>query len=201
MRRISGPPDRCRGELPMRPCDPVRIRRLGRGGTLGRVTGRSRDVENALVADVVDVILRDGSTLRLRPPTRADADAILDFFRALSEQSIYMRFHGFPSLGPRGRRAGARLRLGGARCAPRLVRRGRDGARGRARELRAAPRPVCCRGAFAVADAYQRRGIGTRLVEQLAERAAHHGIERFVARRAARTTAGCSASSRRSASS
>jgi hypothetical protein len=52
------------------------------------------------MADVVDVILRDGSTLRLRPPTRADADAILDFFRALSEQSLYMRVLGFPSLGP-----------------------------------------------------------------------------------------------------
>ena len=31
--------------------------------------------------------------------------------------------------------------------------------------------------AFAVADGIQRRGVGTRLVEQLAERAAHHGIE------------------------
>ena len=63
-------------------------------------TARSREGKNAQVADVVDVILRDGSTLRLRPPTRADADAILDFFRALSEQSLYMRFHEFPSLGP-----------------------------------------------------------------------------------------------------
>ena len=68
--------------------------------------------ENARVTDVVDVILRDGSTLRLRPPARDDADAILDFFRALSGQSLYMRFHGFPSLGAGRRRAGARVRLG-----------------------------------------------------------------------------------------
>ncbi len=32
-----------------------------------------------------------------------------------------------------------------------------------------------------MADRIQRRGVGTRLVEQLAARAAHHGIERFVA--------------------
>ena len=35
--------------------------------------------------------------------------------------------------------------------------------------------------AFAVADDSQRRGIGTRLVEQLSGRAAEHGIDRFVA--------------------
>jgi hypothetical protein len=71
-----------------------------RGVTLPPVTSATPYRENARSMDVVDVILRDGSTLRLRPPVRADADAILDFFHALSEQSLYMRFHGFPSLGP-----------------------------------------------------------------------------------------------------
>ena len=41
--------------------------------------------------------------------------------------------------------------------------------------------PSVAEAAFAVADTFQRRGVGTRLVEQLAERAARHGIERFVA--------------------
>ncbi len=72
----------------------------GAGSDPRTVTPAAPTGKNAHVADVVDVILRDGSTLRLRPPARADADAILDFFRALSEQSLYMRFHGFPSLGP-----------------------------------------------------------------------------------------------------
>ena len=35
--------------------------------------------------------------------------------------------------------------------------------------------------AFAVADDWQRKGIGTRLLEQLAERASERGIEAFVA--------------------
>jgi acetyl coenzyme A synthetase (ADP forming)-like protein len=131
--------------------------------------------------DVVDVILRDGSTLRLRPPERADADAILEFFRTLSEQSLYMRFHGFPSLGPevveqvldpdwteRGALLGTLVEDGTERVvALANYARLRD--------------PTAAEVAFAVADAYQRRGIGTRLVEQLAERAARHGIERFVA--------------------
>jgi acetyl coenzyme A synthetase (ADP forming)-like protein len=133
------------------------------------------------VSDVVDVILRDGSTLRLRPPVREDADAILEFFRALSEQSLYMRFHGFPSLGPqvveqvlesdwaeRGALLGSLVEDSSERVvALANYARLRD--------------PSVAEAAFAVADAYQRRGIGTRLVEQLAERAARHGIERFVA--------------------
>ena len=41
--------------------------------------------------------------------------------------------------------------------------------------------PAAAEVAFAVADAYQGRGVGTRLLEQLAARAAQQGIERFVA--------------------
>ncbi len=157
------------------------MRRSGAEATLQGVTVEPFEGKNAPVADVVDVILRDGSTLRLRPPTRADTDAILDFFRALSEQSIYMRFHGFPSLGPevveqvldsdwaeRGALLGSFVDDGSERVvALANYARLRD--------------PSVAEAAFAVADAYQRRGVGTRLVEQLAERAAHHGIERFVA--------------------
>lgn len=164
----------------MRRCEATPMRRSRATATLGGMTPPARG-ENARVADVVDVILRDGSTLRLRPPVRADADAILDFFRALSEQSIYMRFHGFPSLGPevvervleadweeRGALLGSFVEDGVERVvALANYTRLRD--------------PSAAEAAFAVADAYQRRGVGTRLVEQLAERAARHGIERFVA--------------------
>jgi acetyl coenzyme A synthetase (ADP forming)-like protein len=134
-----------------------------------------------LAADAVDVILRDGRTLRLRPPRREDASALLEFFGSLSEQSRYLRFHGFPALGPRvvepllepdwverGALLGALTDETGEHVvAVANYVRLRD--------------PVAAEAAFAVADLHQRRGIGTRLLEQLAERAAEVGIERFVA--------------------
>ena len=133
------------------------------------------------MTDVVDVILRDGSTLRLRPPARDDAEAILAFFETLSRHSLYLRFHGYPSLGPeivdpllesdwteRGALLGAVSENGTERVI----------AVGNYVRLRD---PSVAEAAFAVADDYQRRGIGTRLVEQLADRASRHGIERFVA--------------------
>ena len=48
----------------------------------------------AVAEDAVDVILRDGTTLRLRPPTAEDAGALLAFFGGLSEESLYLRFNG-----------------------------------------------------------------------------------------------------------
>ena len=45
---------------------------------------------------VRDVILRDGTTLRLRPPARSDAGALVLFFQALAATSLFARFHGMP---------------------------------------------------------------------------------------------------------
>jgi acetate---CoA ligase (ADP-forming) len=135
----------------------------------------------AAAADSVDVILRDGGTLRLRPPTSADSEALLDFYRALSSQSLHRRFHGFPNLRPqlveslldpdwveRGALLGALADEGGERIV----------AIGNYVRLRD---PALAESAFAVADEEQGRGIGTRLLERLAARAASVGIERFVA--------------------
>jgi hypothetical protein len=44
---------------------------------------------------VRDVLLRDGSTLRLRPPTPVDFEDIKAFYDGLSPDSRYFRFHGF----------------------------------------------------------------------------------------------------------
>ena len=64
-----------------------------------RPRARAEPLAMQRIADVRDVILRDGTTLRLRSPETADADGVLDFFQQLSERSVYQRFHGFPSLG------------------------------------------------------------------------------------------------------
>ena len=133
------------------------------------------------VIDAVDVILRGGETLRLRAPRREDADELVEFFRTLSSRSLYLRFHGFPSLGPQlveqvldpdWSERGALLGTFAENGHERIV---AVGSYVRLRD------PTVAEAAFAVADAYQRRGIGTRLVEQLAGLAAATGIKRFLA--------------------
>ena len=132
---------------------------------------------DALAADATDVILRDGSTLRLRAPARHDAGALLAFFEGLSQRSLYLRFHGLPRvdgalvepyLDPDWDERGALLgtlddRVVALANYARL--RDRSGAE----------------AAFVVSDELQGHGVGTRLLEQLAERAAAEGIDRFVA--------------------
>ncbi len=130
--------------------------------------------------DAVDVILRDGSTLRLRPPRSADRDALIRFFEALSDRSLYLRFHGHPTiddrlvdpvLDPDWIDRGALLGS--------VIEAGEERVVALANYVRLRD-PLTAEVAFAVSDDYQRRGIGTRLVEQLAARASAHGIERFI---------------------
>src|SRR3954447_16075105 len=123
---------------------------------------------------VRDVILRDGSALRLRSPTPEDEAAIKAFFDALSAESRYTRFHG----------AGR----------PDTVSRDYAAADGDARVALLAhlgDRVVAVAGydrlnepgvaevAFAVADDMQGRGLATRMLEQLAEVGAERGVHRF----------------------
>jgi acetyl coenzyme A synthetase (ADP forming)-like protein len=131
--------------------------------------------------DAVDVILRDGGTLRLRPPVGTDADGLVTFFEELSERSLFLRFHGFrrvsremvePILVPDWTTRGALVGCLDGPTGERIVAVAsyfRLGS-GESAEM-----------AFAVADSEQERGIGTRLLEQLATRAYEHGISRFVA--------------------
>jgi len=133
------------------------------------------------VTELRDVILRDGSTLRLRPPHAADAEALLAFFAGLSERSRYLRFHGLPELGrglvepwvePNWTDIGALIGSLGDPGEERVV---ALASYARLREPRTAE------VAFAVADDLQGRGVGTRLLEQLAALAGEAGIEQFVA--------------------
>jgi acetate---CoA ligase (ADP-forming) len=134
-------------------------------------------VTTAAAVEATDVILRDGSTLRLRAPAADDAGALLEFFSNLSEHSRYLRFHGFPVLGPK---------LVEPVLAPDWHERGAllgslDGRIVVVANWVRLRDPRAAEIAFAVGDEFQRRGIGTRLLEQLAARAAEAGIEELVA--------------------
>ena len=131
---------------------------------------------------VIDVILRDGTTLRLRAPVdgrRAGA-------RSTSSRTSRSGAAFSASTGSASRATGS--------CAPSSIRTGprrarssaswattaRSGSSRSANYVRLRD-PHTAEAAFAVADDFQEKGIGTRLLEQLAPRAAAHGIEAFIA--------------------
>ncbi|HEY8647359.1 MAG TPA: GNAT family N-acetyltransferase, partial [Gaiellaceae bacterium] len=128
-----------------------------------------------------DVVLRDGSTLRLRSTTPSDEGALVEFFGRLSAESLHLRFQGGVSVdaqlvGRFLRSDGETLSLIGEladeKGTTRVI------ALGTSIRLRD---PSRAEVAFVVADEYQRRGIGSRLLERLAAHARREGIERFVA--------------------
>jgi acetyl coenzyme A synthetase (ADP forming)-like protein len=132
---------------------------------------------SAPVQAVSDVVLRDGSTMRFRPPRLEDAPALLDFFRGLSDRSLYLRFHGHPTvderlvepvLEPDWTERGSLVGMEGERIA----------ALATYVRLRNAG---IAEVAFAVADELQGRGIATRMLERLAALASLVGIEEFLA--------------------
>ena len=123
---------------------------------------------------VRDVLLRDGSTLRLQAPTPMDFEDIKAFYDGLSPESRYFRFHGFGRTDTVARAAAEasgvdRLALIGRHDGRVVAAAGYDGLR----------EPGVAEVAFAVADHDQRRGIGMRMLEQLAAIAAGRGIHRF----------------------
>jgi acetyl coenzyme A synthetase (ADP forming)-like protein len=128
-------------------------------------------------AHVVDVALRDGSALHLRPVKAGDEPAVHAFLESLSPQSVGLRFFGAPDLGWATKwsvdvdyadsyalvaTTGAEQRIVGHGA---YVRTGGDRA-----EV-----------AFMVADDWQGRGVATIMLLHLAAAAEEHGISRFVA--------------------
>jgi acetate---CoA ligase (ADP-forming) len=133
-------------------------------------------------ADREDVVLRDGSTLRLRPTSAADEQALVEFFERLTPESRYLRFQGAVGVDPH--LTTAFLRSDGDESLSLIGElAGNDGVArviglGTWIRLRDRSRAEV---AFVVADEFQRRGIASRLLERLAAHARHAGIDRFVA--------------------
>ena len=123
---------------------------------------------------VRDVLLRDGSTLRLRAPAPADFGDIKAFYDGLSPESRYFRFHGY------GRTDAAARAEAEASGVDRLALLGRhDGRVVAVASYDGLREPGAAEVSFAVADDLQRHGIGTRMLEQLAAIGAERGIHRF----------------------
>lgn len=125
------------------------------------------------------IVLRDGTVATVRPVNAGDHDAIRRFFEDLSPDSRRLRFHAA------GAAADSTItQLCGAR----------DPERGLTlialRAVKSAIVPIAvasyfrlttdsAEAAFAVADPFQGKGIGTALLERLAAIAAAHGIRVF----------------------
>jgi acetyl coenzyme A synthetase (ADP forming)-like protein len=135
-----------------------------------------------LLSRPTDVILRDGSTARLRPPRAEEVDAVIEFLRNLSPQSYTQRFHGSAQVN-------ASLLEGmidcdwleqGSLIAMRANEKGLEEvvALGSYDRLRQRDRAEV---SFVVADHLQGHGLGTQVFNQLAARASAVGIRSFVA--------------------
>jgi acetyl coenzyme A synthetase (ADP forming)-like protein len=129
-----------------------------------------------LAAYACDVVLRDGSTLRLRPIEPGDAPKLLAMYERLSDESRYYRFFAAPRVDlERATRFAtvdyvSEFALVGE-SAGRIV--------GVARFIVDPAHPDRAEVAFEIADAVQGRGIGTRMLEQLAQIARSRRITTF----------------------
>lgn len=143
------------------------------------VSGLSADPAQYPKHQEADVALRDGSTAHIRPVRPEDEGAILDFLAALSEQSRYFRF--FSGAVDLRRAATSAVDVDYQDRFGLLATSGEHPVvEGQATYLRIDPDRAEI--AFAVADAFQGRGLGTILLGQLAEAAHQNGITTFEAR-------------------
>jgi len=125
-----------------------------------------------------DVVLRDGSTVHVRPVRREDAAQVRSMFEGMSDASRWLRFFAaFPNLGPVVRWA-TEVDYDG-RCG--LVATAGGLVVGHAGYERDAERSQRAEVAFAITDAWQGKGLGTLLLGELAEVADKAGITTFTA--------------------
>jgi acetate---CoA ligase (ADP-forming) len=125
----------------------------------------------------VDIALRDGSTIHVRPVTRADGPAMLAFLRGLSPESIGLRFFGRVNLDwvtqwstdvDYDDKFGLVATAGPDRAIVAHAAYVRSG-------------PERAEMAFVVADGWQERGIATIMLAHLARAAEEHGVKLFTA--------------------
>lgn len=131
-------------------------------------------------AEGTDVVLRDGSTTHVRALRPSDEPALYAFLRALSPESRRLRFGGGVSDVALAREARRAAQVETAHGLGLVATAGHDAHIVGHAEY-AGIRGDRAEAGFAVADAYQGRGLGTVLVGQLAQLASARGIRTFEA--------------------
>jgi len=124
-----------------------------------------------------DIVLKDGSTIHVRPVRAEDREPIRAFLDGLSPESLVFRFFGVPNL------AWVLDWTLDVDYANRFALVAETGTPARIVAHAAYVRDSADRAevAFLVADAYQGHGISTTLLAHLADVAQRHGITTFVA--------------------
>jgi len=128
------------------------------------------------VDEGLDVVLRDGSTVRVRPVHADDVVAIRAFFEGLSDQARWFRFFSVAVNTEHAADAAVNAADGVSLIAVTGVDRTVI-AHGCYLPVGASHAEI----AFAIADAWQELGIGTILLAHLADAAASAGIDTFTA--------------------
>ena len=127
-----------------------------------------------------EVLLKDGSRILLRPIRQDDTERWLAFYRRQSERTKYLRFQRDPGeMGPEDAQRFCTVDYKNTFALVGEVQREQRKeiiAIGRYYRL---PNKRSARVAFAIEDAYHGKGIGTRLIEWLANAARDNGIAYF----------------------
>ncbi len=128
-----------------------------------------------------EVLLKDGARMRLRPIKKEDVERWLAFISRLSKRTKYLRFHYVPVLGPEDAMRFCSVDYKDAFAFVAEVLKGQREeivAIGRYYRL---PNKHTAEVAFVIEDSYQGRGIGTKLMEWLANVGRDGGISTFEA--------------------
>ncbi|BAL92103.1 putative acyl-CoA synthetase [Actinoplanes missouriensis 431] len=137
-------------------------------------------MENSAIPRSADVLLADGSTAHLRQIRPEDAPAIVDFHSRMSDRTRYLRyFSPYPRIPERDLQRFVNVDHRDREAFVTVDADGRITAVGRYERL--GPDSPDAEVAFVVEDAHQGRGIGSVLLEHLAEAARENGVTRFVA--------------------
>jgi acetyl coenzyme A synthetase (ADP forming)-like protein len=128
-----------------------------------------------------EVLLKDGSRILLRPIRRDDVQRWLDFISRLSDRTKYLRFHSVPKLGREDAVRFCSVDYDNAFAfVAEVLRDSRRHIIAIGRYYRIPHKPLA-EVAFVIEDTYQGKGIGTKLMEWLANVARDNGISTFEA--------------------